>query len=101
MREALELTLPLEAFLSEGKKYLTNMEQTCIQNLMQGMDRDSREFRICVGRVEEMYQPLIEEGLQEAVSGMYEHVMGFIGSEWGDKGEYDREDMYSGIIMQG
>lgn len=101
MREALELTLPLEAFLSEGKKYLTNMEQTCIQNLMQGMDRDSREFRICVRRFEEMYQPLIEEGLQEAVSGMYEHVMGFIGSEWGDKGEYDRADMYSGIIMQG
>ena len=71
-------------------------EAYCINDLVA-----LRRRMLGISRFEEMYQPLIEEGLQEAVSGMYEHVMGFIGSEWGDKGEYDRADMYSGIIMQG
>ena len=71
-------------------------EAYCINDLVA-----LRRRMLGISRFEEMYQSLIEEGLQEAVSGMYEHVMGFIGSEWGDKGEYDRADMYSGIIMQG
>ena len=78
------------------REKLLEEEAYCINDLVA-----LRRRMLGISRFEEMYQPLIEEGLQEAVSGMYEHVMGFIGSEWGDKGEYDRADMYSGIIMQG
>lgn len=31
---------------------------------------------------------------------MYEFIMEYIGSEWGNRGDYDRADKYSGIIVR-
>lgn len=100
MRNALELTLPFEAFLSEGEKYLTVNEQTCIQNLMLVMDKESPEFMTCLRRFEEMYQPFEEDDLLESVSGTYEFIIGYVRSELGNRGQYDRGDQYNKSILQ-
>jgi len=101
MRKTLELTLPLECFMAEGEKYLTNAEQTCIQNMMQTMDKESEEFQICMKRFEEYYAEFDGKELQDAVSGMYEHVMGYVGSELGNQGSYDRSDEINQRIIEG
>lgn len=99
MKKALELTLPYEAFMRPGEKYLTHSEQTCVQNMMLGMDVDSEEYKICLQRLEEMYQAYPENELQEGVSSMYEFLMLFVGSKLGNRGEYDRADKYNQIIV--
>lgn len=101
MRKALEMTLPYEAFLKEGKKYLTYEEQSCVQNMMLGMKKNDVELLTCMQRFEEIYQPYIDNGLHETISGMYELIMGHVGSMWGNMGEYDKADKHSSIIIQG
>lgn len=75
-KSALELTIPYEAFLSEGQKYLTNEEQTCIINMMLSMDKDDDEFWNCICRFEELYQPYFKQGLEETATNMYEFEIG-------------------------
>lgn len=100
MRAALELTLPFEAFLREGEKYLTQEEQCCIQNMMQKMDKESDEYEACMKRFEEMYRPIAEEELLGTVRGIYNLIMDYIGSELGNKGELDKADRYSESIVR-
>ncbi len=94
LRSALELTLPFEAFLKEGEKYLTHEEQSCINNMMHGMDKGSEEFMLCMKRFEEIYQPFEENCLIGTVNNMYEFIMRYIGSEWGNLGYFDKSDQY-------
>lgn len=101
MREVLEITLPYEAFLKPGEKYLTHEEQSCIQNLMQKMDRDSEEFLTCLQRFEDLYQPFTDTGEIETVSGMYEFIMKFVGSMRGNMGQFDKADRYDYVIIMG
>lgn len=101
LREALEYTLPYKAFLQPGEKYLTNEEQSCIRNMMVGMDKESEEFRICMQRFEEIYQPAIDREELENVDGMYEFVMIYVRSQWGNRGEYDKADKHSLNIIEG
>lgn len=100
MRGALELTMPFEVFLKEGEKYLTYAEQSCIQNMMQGMNKDSEEFLRCMEHFEEMYRPFEENELMGTINSMYEFIMKYVGSERGNEGDYDRADRYSGIILE-
>jgi len=100
MRDVLEITLPYEIFLKEGEKYLTNEEQVCIQHMMAAMNKESDECVTCIKRFEEIYQPYIEQDLEETVSSMYEFVMDNIGSILGDLGEYDRSDWYGERILR-
>ncbi|HBA50774.1 MAG TPA: hypothetical protein DCZ91_23855 [Lachnospiraceae bacterium] len=97
---ALELTIPYKAFLKEGEKYLTYEEQSCIQNMMQRMDKTSSEFLTCMRRFEELYQPFEMNLLIGTVSSIYELIMEFVGSEWGNLGIYDKADKVSGIIVK-
>lgn len=101
MREILELTLPFEAFLKEGEKYLTYAEQTCIQSMLQGMRKDEDIMRICVKRFEDISLPILDRKLLGAFAGIFEFTMNFVESELGNRGEYDRSDQYSEIIIQG
>lgn len=101
MREVLEITLPYEAFLKPGEKYLTHEEQSCIQNLMQGMDRESEEFLTCLQRFEDLYQPFTDTGEIETVSGMYEFIMKLVGSMRGNMGQFDKADRYDYVIIKG
>lgn len=99
IRAALELTLPFDAFLREGEKYLTREEQACIQNMMQVMDRESSEFRLCMKRFEEMYRPVAEGELLGTVSGIYGFIMGYIASELGNCGELEQADWYNETLF--
>ncbi len=101
LREVLELTLPYKAFLAPGEKYLTHEEQSCIRNMMVGMDKEGEEFRICLQRFEEIYQPVIDREELENVDGMYEFVMIYVRSQWGNRGEYDKADQHSLNIIEG
>lgn len=101
MREVLELTLPFEAFLKEGEKYLTYREQSCIHSMLQGMDRDSAEFWTTIKRFEDMYRPIVDSELQDSYSGIYGFIMNLIASELGNKGEFDRSDQYSDTTTVG
>ncbi len=101
IREVLELTLPYKAFLAPGEKYLTHEEQSCIRNMMVGMDKEGEEFRICLQRFEEIYQPVIDREELENVDGMYEFVMIYVRSQWGNRGEYDKADKHSLNIIEG
>lgn len=101
MRAALEITLPYEAFLKEGEKYLTHEEQRCIQNRMLGMEENSEEYLTCMRRFEEIYSFYEENDLLETVAGMHDLIMGYVGRAWGRRGDYDRADKYCGIIIQG
>ena len=75
VRAILEITMPYEVFLKEGEKYLTYEEQSCIQNMMLGMDRNSKEFRICMEHFEEMYRMFEKKEQIETVNNMYEYIM--------------------------
>ena len=100
MRVALELTLPFEAFLREGEKYLTYEEQACIQNMMQEMDRCGSEFKTCMKRFEEMYRPVAEGELLETVGGIYGLIMGYVESELGNQGKLDKADWYNEVMVR-
>lgn len=99
MRATLELTLPFNAFLREGEKYLTHQEQMCIQNMMQGMDKEGGEFWTCMERFQEMYRPAAESELLETMNGIYGFVMRYVQSELGNHGEYDQSDRYVDTML--
>ena len=101
MKKALELTLPYEYFIKEGDKYLTNEEQSFIQNMMKVMKEDSEEMSICIRHLEKIYQFYIDNEIQETVFGMYEFIMCQIGSIWGNLGEHDKADEYNRQIIEG
>lgn len=98
LREAIELTLPMAAFLQPGEKYLTTGEQDNIRNWMRGLEPDKEEFRICMRRFEEMYRPYMYSEEIETMFGAFEFIMSYIGSELGNRGEFDAADEYSWFI---
>lgn len=100
MKEALEMTLPYDAFLREGEKYLTYEEQACIQNRMHKMDPSGEEFRICMKRFEEMYHSVVQDEMLGTKVGVYTLIMGYVGSEMGNRGEYDRSNEYIENILE-
>lgn len=101
MQEILEQTIPMKAFYEKGEKYFTYMEQICLQNMLQGMDRDREEFEVYLERLEDMYFPFLEDELQDAPVGLFEMIMNFVASERGNRGEYDLSDRYSDTILSG
>lgn len=100
LEEALNLTMPLEAFFREGEKYLTKEEMSCIENKMFGMEKGSEELLTCMRRFEEIFSFYEENDLLETEMGMYDYIMTYVGSEWGSGGQYDTADHYNGIITE-
>lgn len=99
MQEALELTLPLKVFLQEGEKYLTYQEQACIQSMMQRMDMESDDFRICMKRFEEMYLPIAENELLETVNGIQEFTLRYVQRDPENRRKHDPSDQYAEILL--
>ena len=100
LREAIELSLPLRAFLQPGEKYLTKGEQDYIRNRMRGLEPDGEEFQICMHRFEEMYRPYMHNERIETMIGIFEFIMSYVGSELGNRGEFDASDEYSRFIAE-
>lgn len=101
MQAVLEMTLPYQAFLQGDRIYLTHMEQVCILNRMDAMEKGSAEWIACARHLEEIYRFYIDEDVWEGDWNMYEFAMGNVGSGWGDIGEYDKSDYYNEIILEG
>ena len=100
LQETIELTLPMTAFLQPGEKYLTVGEQEYIRNRMKGLDSDGEEFRICMQRFEEMYRSYMRNERIETMIGIFEFIMSYVGSELGNRGEFDAADEYSQFIAE-
>ena len=100
LKAALELTVPYEACLGEGERYLTLEEQVCLHNMLMAVDRGSEEFRRGIESLERLYRSCWEEGTFEAVFGMYFFILEFVGSEYGNLGELDRADGHSAFMAQ-
>lgn len=79
---------------------MTHEEQACIQNMMQEMDRESNEFMLSIKRFEAIYHPVAEGELLGTVSGIYGLIMGYIGSELGNRGELDKSDWYNETMVR-
>ncbi len=101
IKEALELTIPFEAFLREGKKYLTYQEQTCIMGLMKAMNKESEIYWTCVKRFEEYYEEYEVNGLLYSVDGMYAYIIAIIASEFGNIGKFEKSNRYNKVIAEG
>lgn len=100
LQEAIELTLPLKAFLQPGEKYLTMGEQDYIRDRMQGLEPSGEEFQLCMRRFEETYRPYMFNEKIESMSGTFEFIMSYIGSQLGNRGEFDDADEYSRFIAE-
>lgn len=100
MREVLEYTLPYEVATAPGEKYMTNEEIACIQNMVIIMDWENPELEKCIATLEEIYrQPEAEECIGVHIN-MYAMIMSVVDSQLGNKGEYERSDSISKIIIK-
>lgn len=99
IREVLECTLPYEAIFSDEDKYMTRMEIRCIYDMMCAMKWDNSELQNCLDCVQRYYRICEREDCIGSYINMYEFVMAGVASQLGNKGEYDRSDEISRIII--
>ncbi|MBO5165728.1 MAG: helix-turn-helix transcriptional regulator [Lachnospiraceae bacterium] len=100
MREVLEYTLPYKVATAHGEKYMTNEEITCIQNMVIIMDWENPELEKCIAALEEVYRQPEEEDCVGVHICMYATIMSVVDSQLGNKGEYERSDTISKIIIR-
>ena len=93
MKKALECTVPYKSVIASGKKYLTNEEIGCIQNIMLMIDWSYKEMEECVDTLTEMCE---RSKYPINYLKMYQFVMCGVSSKLGNKGEYG----YSNEIMR-
>ncbi len=93
MKRALEFTIPYEAVLRPGEKYLTNEELGCLQNIV-------LKYEWSFAEMEKGISSLIEycemSKYPENNIRMYQFVMCGVSSKLGNRGDYE----YSNEIMR-
>ena len=89
LKEILGYTIPYESVVASGKKYLTQNELICLQNIMTELDWSDSELEQLV---QVLYDWFENQRQIEHCLNMYEFVMGLIASHLGNKGEYDHSD---------
>lgn len=97
-REALELTMPLAAFLRQGEKFMTWQEQSCIRNMMQGMYREEEEFSVYVRRFQEYYTVCEKGETLKAMEGLYGLDAE---TEWKNRTRSHREEWLNEAVIPG
>lgn len=97
-RKILEDTIPYEAVLKNGEKYLTNVEMQCLLNIAicVGESTDNAAFDILLKMCEQLET---DEGIPEHI-GVWELVMTHVANIYGDRGEYDKSDAVSMKTMK-
>ncbi len=100
-RKILEDTIPYEAVLRDGEKYLTNVEMQCLLNiaLCSEKAKENRANRALDVLLELCSQLEADEGILEHI-GVWELVMTNVANIYGDRGEYDRSDAISIKTME-
>lgn len=97
-RKILEDTIPYEAVLKSGEKYLTNVEAQCLLNIVMFMDKskESKEFNVLLELCKQLEA---DEGILEHI-GVWELIMTNVANIYGNKGEYDKSDAISISTMK-
>lgn len=92
-RKILEDTIPYEAVLKEGDKYLTNVEMQCLLNIAMciGKSKENKAFDILL---ELCRQLKVDEGILEHIAA-WETIMTNVANMYGNSGEYDKSDIIS------
>ncbi len=89
MKEALECTIPYKRVVLPGRKYLTNEEIACIQNMASVTTCVHCNREECISTLKQLCeQPKYPENYLR----MFEFVMASVSSYLGDRGEYDMSD---------
>ena len=96
MKEALECTVPYKKVVLPGKKYLTNEEIACIQNITLEIDWTFEEMQECVLVLRE-----ICEKAKYPVNyvRMYQFIMSAVSSYLGNLGNYEESDKIKNTII--
>lgn len=94
----LEDTIPYEAVLGEGEKYLTNVEMQCLLHiaLCVGKSKENRALDVLMKLCEQLET---DEGILEHI-GVWEFVMSNAANIYGDRGDYDTSDIVSVKTMK-
>lgn len=97
VKRAMEYTLPYDVAVSEGEKYMTIEELSCLHNIIVTKRLSSKEMNECYMAVLDMFEK--REGEINNYLSMYEFMMRPIASYMGDKGMYDESDEKEYIIL--
>ena len=100
LKEILEYTLPYKVATAPGEKYMTNEEIACIQNMVSVMDWRNPEMEKCISTLENVYKHSEETDCVGVHISMYATVMSVVDSQLGNKGDYERSDFISKIIIK-
>ncbi|MDE7030849.1 MAG: helix-turn-helix domain-containing protein [Lachnospiraceae bacterium] len=97
-RKILEYTIPFEAAVKEGEKYLTSAEIQCLHNIAIYAEKSdkNRVFDMLLELCRQMEE---DEGILEHIA-LWELVMTNVANTYGDRGEYDKSDIVSIRIMK-
>lgn len=89
-RQTLEDTIPFEAVLKDGEKYLTNAEMQCLLNmaLFNGKSKENIVFDVLLDLCKQLEA---DEGIPEHIAA-WEAIMTNAANIYGDRGEYDQSD---------
>lgn len=91
-KNVLEYTVPYEAAVKKGTKYLTNAEILSLINIMAHMDRPSKS-KICDTLIK-ICEQMEEEGISEHIA-VWEAIMTNVANVYGDIGEYTKSNEIS------
>ncbi len=87
-RKILEATIPYEAVLKEGEKYLTNVEMQCLLNIAMCIGRENKELDVLMALCRQLKA---DEGVLEHIAA-WETIMTNVANIYGNSGEYDKSD---------
>ena len=90
IKDALECTLPYDIAVSEGEKYLSNEEMSCMNNILVSKSENCVEVNQCFEALLRINNER-EKNINNYLS-MYEFTMQVIASYMGDCGKYDESD---------
>lgn len=90
-RKILEDTIPYEAVLKEGEKYLTNVEIQCLLNIAMCIGKENKELDVLMALCRQLKA---DEGVLEHIA-VWETIMTNVANIFGNRGDYDKSDVLS------
>lgn len=97
MKEALECTLPYKVAIDSGKKYFTNEEIDCLQNITLELDWSFKEVEEYVNVMIEFWDRV---AFPESYIRMYQFTMASVASYLGTKGDYEASNQIEKRIIK-
>lgn len=99
MKEVLAYTLSYEEVFSAAELYMTDEEISCVYNIACIMKWKDRELQKYIEVLQAYFMECEREKCIGAYINMYEFIMTGVANQLGNKGEYERSDEISRIIV--